>query len=340
MSTLVGLDLDRLGPWLREHVGGDGADLRATLMAGGKSNLTYLVTDGTREWIVRRPPVGPVLATAHDMAREYRVMTALAGTPVPVPTTYGLCTDTDVLGAPFYVMQRREGTPYRRAEELEVLGPERTRVISARMIDMLAVLHAVDPTEVGLDDFGRPEGFLARQVRRWKTQFDGSGSRELPDAVELHRRLLRDVPVESAAGVVHGDYRLDNLLVDQRDDVTAVLDWELATLGDPLTDLALLVVYGQLAKSGETGTVVTSVAAAPGYLPDDEIIARYAAASERDLAHVDFYLALAAYKLAAILEGVQFRHVHGQTVGEGLDSLGDDIDLLLAFGLAAIDGKG
>ncbi len=306
-EQLPGLDLDRFSPWFRATVPGVGSEPTASLIAGGKSNLTYEVSDGQQTWIVRRPPLGHVLATAHDMVREYRVMSALQDTDVPVPTTYALCRDESVLGAPFYVMERMAGTPYRRAEELAALGPERTRAISERLVDTLTALHAVEPASVGLADFGRPEGYLARQVARWKKQLDASYCRDLPAAEELHARLAADVPPESAAGIVHGDYRLDNVLVDADDQPTAVLDWEMADAGS-----------------------------APGFLGEEEIIARYAAGSDRDLSRFGFYLGLAAYKLAAILEGIHYRHLHGQTVGTGFAGIGDAIHPLLDAGLSAL----
>ncbi|MFT4008687.1 MAG: phosphotransferase family protein [Nocardioidaceae bacterium] len=330
-----GLDIDRIGQWLAANVADAEADVTATLIEGGKSNLTYIVTDGQRDWIVRRPPLGHVLATAHDMAREYRVMTALRDTSVPVPRTLGLCEDTSVIGAPFYVMQRCPGSPYRFAEELEALGTERTRAISERLVDTLAKLHAVDPTEVGLGDFGRPEGYLGRQVKRWKTQLDASHSRDLPLADELFRRLAANIPTESAGGIVHGDYRLDNVLVDGHDQITAVLDWEMATLGDPLADLALMLVYGRMATGDDRS--VSTANLAPGFLSEDEIVARYAAGSERDLSQFGFYLGLAAFKLAAIIEGIYYRHLQGQTVGAGFESVGDGTETLLQVGLSAMD---
>jgi aminoglycoside phosphotransferase (APT) family kinase protein len=330
-----GLDLARLGTWLAAEVPGAGRELTARLIAGGKSNLTYEVGDGTSFWIVRRPPLGHVLATAHDMGREYRVMSALQTTEVPVPRTYAFCADTDILGAPFYVMERVAGTPYRYATELAPLGPERTRTISERLVDTLASLHAVEPASVGLSDFGRAEGFLARQVSRWKKQLDASWSRPLPAADELHARLATDVPAESAAGIVHGDYRLDNVLTDDQDRPVAVIDWEMATLGDPLTDLALMVVYGRIATA-MSGNAVVDVNAAPGYLSEDGIIDRYAALSDRNLSRFGFYLGLASFKLAAILEGVHYRYLHGQTVGEGFARVGDLIEPLLEVGLTAL----
>ncbi len=220
-----GLDTDALAAWLEtERPGLLSGPLEATLITGGKSNLTYTVTDGTTDVIVRRPPLGHVLATAHDMVREHRVITALGPTDVPVPETYALCEDDTVTGAPFYVMELVRGTPYGRATQLEELGPERTRGITERMIDTLVALHAVDPADVGLSDFGRPDGYLERQVRRWKKQLDSSRSRELDGMDELIAKLERDIPAGGDATIVHGDFRLDNVLVDESDTITAVLD--------------------------------------------------------------------------------------------------------------------
>ncbi|MPY80634.1 MAG: phosphotransferase [Actinophytocola sp.] len=331
-----GLDLARFQEYFDGvRPGAITGSLRASLIAGGKSNLTYEVTDGTSTWIVRRPPLGHVLATAHDMGREYRVITALWPTDVPVPETYAHCEDTDVIGAPFYVMSKVEGTPYRYAAQLAPIGAERTHAISLRMIDTLATLHDVDPHAVGLSDFGRPEGFLARQVRRWKKQLDASHVRDLPGAEQLHDALAASVPAESAPGIVHGDFRLDNLLVDADDEVTAVLDWEMATLSDPLTDIALLLVYQRMAEL-DAGDAVADVATAPGFADADEMLARYATHSGRDLSAMGFYVGLAYFKLAAILEGIHYRYTHGQTVGEGFDAVGDLVVPLIDAGLAAL----
>jgi aminoglycoside phosphotransferase (APT) family kinase protein len=334
-SGVPGLPLDRFGEFFARVRPDAGRPLRARLVDGGRSNLTYEVTDGRCSWIVRRPPLGHVLATAHDMAREHRVMTALAGTAVPVPETYALCEDPDVIGAPFYVMEMVEGTPYRSAAELAPLGPDRVARIADRMIDTLVELHAIDPAAVGLDGFGRPEGFLARQVRRWKKQLDASRSRDLPAADELHALLAANLPAGSAAAIVHGDYRLDNLLVDSRDRIAAVLDWEMATLGDPLTDLALLLVY---MGRGTPVPGARDASAAPGFPAPDEVVARYAERSGRDLSAIGFYVALACFKLAVISEGIHYRYIHGQTVGEGFDSVGAAVEPLLRAGLAALSG--
>jgi len=334
MSTVPGLDLVRLAAWLPTALPGAGPSLSAELIAGGKSNLTYTLTDGTSTWILRRPPLGHVLATAHDMGREFRVMSALHDTGVPVPRTHAFCDDPDILGAPFYLMQRVVGTPYRRAAALSALGSARTRVISEGLVDTLARLHSVNPNKVGLADFGRPEGFLTRQVQRWRRQLEASRSRDLPAADELHDALTADVPPQSPTGIVHGDYRLDNVLVDDLDRPVAVIDWEMATLGDPLTDLALMVVYHRL--GGMLADSVTDAASAPGFLSETEVLERYAAASARDTSRFGWYLGLACYKLVGILEGIHLRHSRGQTVGPGFEGVGDAVQPLLDAGLASL----
>ncbi len=331
---LPGLDLGKLGGWLPSVVPGAGTTLSATLIAGGKSNLTYLVTDGDSSWIVRRPPVGELLATAHDMGREYRMMSALAPTAVPVPAMYGFCDDVSVLGAPFYVMAEVDGSPYRQAAELRALGAERTRGISERLVDTLIAVHSVDPASVGLADFGRPQAFLGRQVGRWHKQFAAARTRDLPAMEELYQALSGRVPADSTPGIVHGDYRLDNVLMDTADQPAAVLDWELSTIGDSLTDLALMVAYGRLAASG-IGEV-SDVSEAPGFLSEQEIIDRYSAGISRGLGDFGFYLALASFKIAGIFEGIHYRYVNGQTVGDGFAFAGDAVHSLLDAGLNAL----
>lgn len=345
MSDLPGLDLDAFRRWYDGVRPGEiDGDLSGELIAGGKSNLTYVVTDGSSDWIVRRPPLGHVQATAHDMGREFTAMSALAGTGVPVPAMYAHCADPDVLGAPFYVMERIEGVAMRRASELEARGPERTAAITKDLVDVLARLHAVDPDEVGLSEFGRPVGFLERQVRRWGQQLEGSKTQERPAAEELHRRLTEAAPGvggdPSALGIVHGDYRLDNCLVGDDDRIHAVVDWEMATLGDTRTDLALMMVYETLGRS-DAGELVSDVAKADRYPDNAGQLAAYAAASGRepgDMAEgMHWHMALAYFKLAVILEGIHYRYLQGQTVGEGFDRIGEGFDLIIAAGLAEMD---
>ncbi|MGW9428842.1 phosphotransferase family protein [Streptomyces decoyicus] len=330
-----GLDLERLREHLdRERPGLAGGPLRAQLIEGGRSNLTYRVSDGAASWVVRRPPLGHVLATAHDMRREHRVISALHSTPVPVPETLLLCEDESVIGAPFYVMELVEGVPYRTAGQLAPLGPERTRAVVLSLVDTLVDLHEVDPEAVGLGDFGRPEGFLERQLRRWGKQLSASKNRELAGIDELHEALGRALPASPAPAVVHGDYRLDNVLVGADDTIKAVLDWEMSTLGDPLTDLGLLVMYSS--DLGLPESPVSTASGAPGHPSPAELIERYAARSGRDTSAIAWYTAFAWFKLAVILEGIHYRFTLGQTVGAGFDRVGELVPVFIDHGLTTL----
>ena len=340
MTDPKGLDLSALRAWLSKAAPTLAkGELSASLITGGKSNLTYLVSDGTSDYVVRRPPLGHVLATAHDMGREHRIMTALSSSPVPVPETLAMCDDPTVIGAPFYVMERVVGTAYNRASQLEPVGAERTTVITERMVDTLVQLHQVDPGAVGLADFGRPDGYMARQISRWKKQLEASASRELPGMDELVSKLDAETPASGEGTIVHGDFRLDNLLIDEHDQVAAVLDWEMSTLGDPLADLAILIAYRDLAEkappAGPGAALVTDAPRAPGYLDTATILERYATKSGRDVSHIGFHVAFAYFKIAVIIEGIHFRHTQGQTEGEGFAGIGDLSAPLIAAGLAA-----
>ncbi|MFD4873702.1 phosphotransferase family protein [Streptomyces sp. NPDC058420] len=330
-----GLDLDRLRGLLdHERPGLVTGALSGRLIEGGRSNLTYAVTDGTAKWVVRRPPLGHVLATAHDMKREHRVISALHPTNVPVPRPLLLCEDDEVLGAPFYVMEFVEGTPYRTAGDLLPLGPERTRGAVLELVDTLVELHAVDPAEVGLADFGRPEGFLDRQLRRWGKQLDASRNRDLAGVEELHAALGHRLPTSPAPAVVHGDYRLDNVLIGEDDKIKAILDWEMSTLGDPLTDLGLLVMYS--IPLDLPNSPISTTASAPGHPTPAELIERYAARSGRDVSSVAWYTAFAWFKLAVILEGIHYRYTLGQTVGPGFDRIGELVPVFIEHGLTTL----
>ncbi|MFE5188301.1 phosphotransferase family protein [Streptomyces sp. NPDC056628] len=330
-----GLDLDRLHGLLeRELPGLAQGPLTGRLIEGGRSNLTYTVSDGTSRWVVRRPPLGHVLATAHDMKREHRVISALHPTSVPVPRPLLLCEDEEVLGAPFYVMEFVEGIPYRTAGQLAPLGAQRTRDAVLSLVDTLVGLHAVDPASVGLEDFGRPEGFLDRQLRRWGKQLDASRNRELAGIDELHATLGRRLPDSPAPTVIHGDYRLDNVLIGPDDRIKAILDWEMSTLGDPLTDLGLLVMYSM--PLGASDSPVSTTAEAAGHPTPTELIQRYAERSGRDVSAVSWYTAFAWFKLAVILEGIHYRYTLGQTVGRGFDRIGDLVPVFIQHGLTTL----
>ncbi|MGW0432245.1 phosphotransferase family protein [Micromonospora sp. NPDC003197] len=323
--SLPGLDLEQLRKYLDEQAPGLVAgELRADLLVGGRSNLTYAVTDGVSRWVLRRPPLGHVLATAHDMNREYRVLTALGPVGFPVPSTVLICPDATVLGAPFYLMEQVDGVIYRDPDELAGLGPDRVRSLVFSLVDTLADLHAVRPEEVGLADFGRVAGYNDRQVRRWKRQLDASRSRDIPGIEHLYDRLAAAVPECSAGAIVHGDFRLDNVLVGPAGEIRAVLDWEMSTLGDPLSDLALMLVYAGRPMLVVTGSARPALAVA-GHPDTAEIIEHYARRSGRDTSDLRWYVAFAAFKLAVILEGVHYRYVQGQTVGPGFDRIGAQV---------------
>lgn len=325
-EELPGLDLDRLRAHVEREVPGlVSGELSGTRITGGKSNLTYVVTDGVGSWVVRRPPLGHVLATAHDMSREYKVMTALRDTAVPVPRTYLLCEDTEVLGAPFFVMEHVAGTPYRTATEFSALGPDGVRGVALSLITTLGDLHAVDPAEVGLSDFGRPEGFLERQVRRWNKQLDASRSREIAGVDELHKKLGATIPESAEAAIVHGDYRLDNVLIAEDGSLSAVLDWEMATLGDPLVDLGLMLVYKEQPVIDDA-VPATSV---EGFPDSAELVEMYATTTGRDVSRLGWYVAFGCFKLAVIAEGIHYRYSQGLTVGAGFDTIGQIVPLLV-----------
>ena len=307
----TGIDVPQVTAWLERHVAGARGPFRFDLIAGGHSNITYGVTgaDGAR-FVLRRPPLGHLLASAHDMAREHRIIAALAGS-VPVAPALGLCQDAAVNGAPFYVMRFVDGlVVHDRAEAEAGLTPAARRRVSESLVDTLATLHAVDLDAVGLGDLGRHDGYVARQLKRWYGQWNAQKTRELPSIDRVHDALAARIPAQGPASVVHGDYRLDNCMVSADGEVLAVLDWEICTLGDPLADVGLLMVYWtgpDDAASAWEGSATT----APGFANRDEVAARYAAASGRDLSDLGFYVAFAYWKLACILEGVYARYVAG-----------------------------
>jgi aminoglycoside phosphotransferase (APT) family kinase protein len=329
-----GLDLDRL----RDYLGSD-RELTGRMFAGGRSNLTYAVTDGENHWVLRRPPLGHVLPTAHDMAREHRVLEALAKVGFPAPRPVLLCTDPDVIGAPFYLMEHVAGRIHRDVRELAAMGPEAMRTLTLSLVDTLAELHGLDPYAIGLVGFGRPEGFNQRQVDRWKKQLDASRSREVAGIEELHARLAVDVPKGGPATIVHGDFRLDNVLIGDDLQINAVLDWEMSTLGDPLSDVALMLVYADLPLQVGADDRPTAPLRVPGHPSLAEIADRYAERSGRDVSDLHWYVGFAAFKLAVILEGVHYRFVQGQTVGEGFETIGKLVGPLVMRGHEALEGN-
>jgi aminoglycoside phosphotransferase (APT) family kinase protein len=326
-----------LTKWLDgEQPGLRAGPVTGELITGGKSNLTYRITDGASVWALRRPPLAHVLPSAHDMAREFRVISALGGTDVPVPRAIALCQDPEVLGAPFYLMSFVDGVVFDTPERLAELTPELARTACEELVDTLLELHSIDPAGVGLADFGRPDGYLARQVKRWHAQWQASETAPRPELDQLVERLNAAMPAQGPPAIVHGDYRLTNVIY--RTDVTglaAVVDWEMATLGDPLADVGLLAVYHRLAAVSDG--VMPAMSPDNGFLSADQMAARYAEKAGRDLSQLDWYIAFGYYKLAVISEGIHYRYLQGKTVGEGFSQMGDRVPRLLdaALGLLA-----
>src|SRR6188472_2525134 len=307
-----GIDQESLESWFGENVPGVELPLGFERIAGGHSNLTYRVTDAAgKHWALRRPPLGKRLGSAHDMGREFKVVSALGRTEVPVAPVVGLCEEESVNGAPFYVMEFVEGPVLRGLAEAEIFPDEGDRrAIGERVADTLVQIHAVDPDAAGLGDLGRKEDYVARQLHRWQGQWEKSKTRELPAIDAVHARLAARIPAQGPATIVHGDYRLDNMILTPSGEVAAVVDWELCTLGDPLADVGLLMVYWpeageELVALGQPATL------APGFPKREQLKARYAERSGRDLAQLDFFIALGYWKLAIILEGVYARYAAG-----------------------------
>lgn len=307
-----GVDLEGVTDWLAERVGAVSPPLDVAVIEGGRSNLTFTVTDTAgRQWVLRRPPLHSVLPSAHDMRREHRIISALVDSDVPVPATIGYEPDASVTGAEFFVMDFVEGPVARDASTAErALDTKQRRRAGEDLVDVLVALHGVDPDAVGLGDLGKKSDYIARQLHRWSGQLDKSRTRELPELDQVHDRLAADVPEQGPAVVVHGDYRLDNLILSPEGGVRAVLDWELTTLGDPLADVGMLAVYW-----ADPGDVPIPVISAPtvvdGFPRRGEIIERYANRSGRDLSQLDYYVAFAYWKIAIILEGVYSRFASG-----------------------------
>ena len=332
-----GIRADAVTDWLCVAVPGLRAPLEFTPIVGGHSNLTYTVTDAAgRRVVLRRPPVGAVLATAHDMGREHRIISALAVTEVPVAPALALCTDDGVNDAPFYVMDFVDGlVPADGPTVKEHLDIDARRALAERLIDVLVALHKVDPDSVGLGDLGRREAYLARQLKRWSTQWEKTKTREFPAMEELAFALGNHMPEQGPAAIVHGDYRLGNMLVGSDGRLEAVLDWELCTLGDPLADLGYLL--NDWAEPGEKG-LASGVAFSPsgvgGFPSRAEVLRRYAEGSGRDVSGIAYYRAFQYWRMAAIIEGVLARYLKG-VMGEGgdVDLFRAQVDALALAGL-------
>jgi aminoglycoside phosphotransferase (APT) family kinase protein len=340
-DTVSGIAPDKVDPWLAEHVAGAVPPFEYGLIAGGRSNLTYAVVDRDgRRFVLRRPPLGHVLESAHDMGREHRIISALAPTAVPVPEPLAFCEDSAVNDAPFYVMDFVDGVVLDAAQDAERHLDEAARARASRsLIDVLVDLHAVDPDAVGLGDLGRKDGYVERQLRRWQAQFEQSKSRDIPAMDEVHRRLASHVPPQRRTAIVHGDYRLGNCLVGLDGAVRAVLDWELCTLGDPLADLGWTVAWWT--EPGESSdhlrrSVPSTV---PGFATRSSLVERYTERSGANAGELDYFVALAYWKLACISEGVYARYRAG-VMGDApadTEAFADQVHRLADAALAMCD---
>ena len=324
---------DRLGAWVADHVATASGPVRVEQLSGGSSNLTFRVRDEENDWVLRRPPLSHVLATAHDMAREHKVQLGLQDTDVPVAGMVALCEDDAVIGAPFYLMEMLDGVVYTDANQVAHLTDAQGLTASYELVDVLARLHAVDFAAVGLGDFGRPDGYLARQVSRWCKQWEKSKLEEVPAIDEVAKRLEQSLPAESRHSIVHGDYSFNNTMFerDEPDRMLAILDWEMSTLGDPLTDVGMLVTYwGPVGeRMWRSRGIPQAHKANPGFPEIDRLLERYATSSGADLESIDFYRALAVFKLAVISQGSVARRAATQPEGvatavEHVKQLADD----------------
>jgi aminoglycoside phosphotransferase (APT) family kinase protein len=332
---LAGLDLPALQKYFETHAPETRGPLTAQLIQGGRSNLTYQVGDGTSRWVVRRPPLGFLTPSAHNMEREYRVMAALQGSGVAVPRTRVYCADESVIGAPFTIVEFVDGRVLRTQEDVAELSPEQAERCIEGQIAQLAALHDVDYRAVGLGDFGHPDGYLRRQVDRWRSQWQLVATRELPGLLRLHHALETEIPAESTAAIVHGDFRVDNTILDPVDVrvVRAVLDWEMSTIGDPLADVGLLLAYRDPAIEGLLHRPASS---SPAFPNQAALADQYSQVSGRDLAGLPFHVALAFFKIAVIAEGIRQRHLKGNTVGPGFEDVGRAVPALVRAGLATL----
>jgi len=339
-----GIDPDTLGMWWRDHTPDVDLPLVFSRIEGGLSNLTYDVWDRQgRRWVLRRPPLHGVIQSAHDMGREHRIMAALADSGVPVPPVVGHEPDPSVTGAEFYVMDFVAGPIYRSAAQVEAeTDPDLRSTVSTSLVDTLVALHDVDPDPVGLGDLARREDYCGRQLRRWRRQWEQVETRPLPAFGEVHCRLTAAIPAQQGAGIVHGDYRLDNIIFTPDGDVAAVVDWELCTLGDPLADLGILCVYWA-DPDDDFRALPQAATHLPGFATRTELIEQYAQRSDRDLADIEFYLALAYWRLAAILEGVYARFssgAYGDDAMPDLASFPGRVERLVEAALAATARSG
>lgn len=343
MTTLPPLIVEEnLRQYLAQHFPGDDTPLEIERVSGGHSNETFFIRRGVQEWVLRRPPRGPLLPTAHDVLREYRVLKALNATNVPTPAVLLACEDRSILGAPFYMMERVPGMVIRQELPPYAEDVAGKRAICTALVDALVALHGADWQAIGLANFGKPEGYLERQVRRWTGQLEKSRQRPLPDLDTVSLWLAEHMPISGPATIVHGDYRLDNVIFAEGEPrVLAIVDWEMATIGDPLADVGYLLSFWR--EPGDPEPEFTSemwrAMEQPGFMTRDEIAQYYAERSGRSMHDVAFYVALAIWKLAILLEGSYSRHRAGTTDDPFFESLDKGVPALARRALAVCESS-
>ena len=334
-----GIDIERASAWLADNIEGVVAPFTFDVIAGGHSNLTFLVVDAVgRRFVLRRPPLGHVLATAHDMAREHRIISAVGRTGVPVAPALGLCTDIDVNDAPFYVMGFVEGVVLDSPDKASLLSAAGKTQAAHHLIDVLADLHDVDVDAIGLGDLAKRDGYVERQVNRWSKQWEGSKTRELPAIDEVATALRAHLPIQHGVAIAHGDYRFGNCMVDvEHSRIAGVLDWELCTLGDPLADVGYLGVYWS--DPGASTGRANDPTSAGGFPTYADLLERYARRTGRDLSGIDYYRAFSSWRLAIISEGVYARYLHGvmaEATDAQVESFRVGVEALAESALAAV----
>jgi aminoglycoside phosphotransferase (APT) family kinase protein len=334
-----------LGRYLAERLPSPQAQTQLVVerIRGGHSNETFYVSRAADQWVLRRPPRGPLLPTAHDVLREFRVLVALIDTNVPVPRPLLACEDLSIIGAPFYLMERVPGIVVRRTLPTSFAEPATREALGFALVDRLADLHAVDWQAVGLADFGKPTGYLERQLRRWSGQLDASRTRPLPDLDAVGAWLRANLPESGPGTIVHGDYRLDNVIIAPEPParIHAIVDWEMATLGDPLADLGYLLSFWRELGDPHMGLGEEEwrISELPGFPTRSQLVARYAERTGRKMTHVAFYVALAIWKLAILLEGSYARHLAGTTDDPFFAQLGEGVPSLARRALAVTRGE-
>jgi aminoglycoside phosphotransferase (APT) family kinase protein len=320
MGRVTGIDEANVTAWMVDHVGAT-APIEFELIAGGRSNLTFRARDAAgKTFALRRPPVSHVLPTAHDMVREHTIISALYPLDIPVPQPLGLCVDDAINERPFYVMEFVEGAILRDRNQAEAAFELDIRAtIGDHLAETLAQLHDVNVEAAGLGELGRHEGYIERQIRRWRGQFEQTrveGVDRETVIEEVGDKLARSIPTQQRVAIVHGDYRLDNTVLDGEGKVRAILDWEICTLGDPMADVGVLLCYWSEAGDATSALLGAAPTSAPGFATRDQVLKSYAAHSSLDVSHVAYYQAFGYWKLACIMQGVFARYRAGATAGD------------------------